>query len=247
MIYLTGDTHGDFRRFSTKHFPQQKDMDQNDYVIILGDFGGIFDGSRQETYWLDWLSDKPFTVLWLDGNHENFDVLDDFYPEPWHGGRVQRIRPNILHLCRGQVFRLEEKTFFTLGGAQSHDAKVLLSQSPSLSQDRRTLKRRKVPFRVEGESWWRQELPDQHDLRMALDALAWEDWEVDVVLTHCAPTSLQNRLFPHYPVNILTDFLETARQRLSYGQWFCGHYHQEIHLPDEHFRTLYESIIPLDD
>ena len=39
MIYITGDTHAQFNRFSTKHFPEQKNMTRDDYVIICGDFG----------------------------------------------------------------------------------------------------------------------------------------------------------------------------------------------------------------
>lgn len=39
MIYITGDCHGDYRRFSTQVFPEQKGMSKQDYVIICGDFG----------------------------------------------------------------------------------------------------------------------------------------------------------------------------------------------------------------
>ena len=43
MIYVTGDTHSDFQRFSTRIFPEQKDMSKDDYMIICGDFGnGLF-------------------------------------------------------------------------------------------------------------------------------------------------------------------------------------------------------------
>ena len=42
MIYITGDTHADFIRFSTDKFPIQKGMTKNDYVIICGDFGGVW-------------------------------------------------------------------------------------------------------------------------------------------------------------------------------------------------------------
>lgn len=245
MIYLTGDTHGDFRRFSTRRFPQQKHLGRDDFVLILGDFGGVFDGSPSELYWLDWLNDKPFTTLFLDGNHENFDVLDDLPCQDWHRGKVQYVRPHILHLCRGHVFRLDGQRLFVLGGGQSHDAKVLLPQGPGLGRDRRALRRRGTPFRVQGESWWPQELPGPFELRQALDALAWEDWETDFVLTHCAPTDLQARLFPGYPANALTDFLSSIRRRLTCRQWFCGHYHQSLHLADERFRVLYEEIVPL--
>ena len=34
MIYITGDTHGDFSRFSVEAFPEQKNMTKDDYVTI---------------------------------------------------------------------------------------------------------------------------------------------------------------------------------------------------------------------
>lgn len=44
MIYLTGDTHAEFKhRFNTDNFPEQKEMTKDDYVIICGDFGGVLD------------------------------------------------------------------------------------------------------------------------------------------------------------------------------------------------------------
>lgn len=46
-IYITGDTHGDFQRFGSKYFPQQKEMSRGDYVVIAGDFGGLWDGTRK--------------------------------------------------------------------------------------------------------------------------------------------------------------------------------------------------------
>lgn len=60
-FYITGDTHGGFQRFTTDNFPQQKQMGRDDYAIITGDFGGVWDDSPREAYWLDWLEEKPFT------------------------------------------------------------------------------------------------------------------------------------------------------------------------------------------
>ncbi len=121
MIFITGDTHGDFTRFSSQNFPEQQTMTKKDYVIICGDFGGIWNGSKEEEYWLDWLDEKPFTTLFVTGNHENYDLLKTYPFQYWNGGRVQRIRPSILHLTRGQIFEISGKTFFTMGGASSHD------------------------------------------------------------------------------------------------------------------------------
>lgn len=64
--------HGDFHRFSTRNFPQQRQMGREDYVIVTGDHGGVWDGSDRDRYWLGWLKKKPFTTLFVDGNHENF-------------------------------------------------------------------------------------------------------------------------------------------------------------------------------
>lgn len=75
-VYVTGDTHGDWMsRLKTSSFPEQKEMTKDDYVIILGDFG-LWDNSKREKYNLDWLEDKPFTTLFVSGNHENYDILD---------------------------------------------------------------------------------------------------------------------------------------------------------------------------
>ena len=125
-IYITGDTHGDVRRLNATSFFEQKEMTKDDYVVILGDFGLVWDWrgeSREERNWLNWLEDKPFTTLFIDGNHENHDRLNDMEVEDWHGGKVHKIRPTVLHLMRGQVFNIDSKKIFTFGGASSHDIK----------------------------------------------------------------------------------------------------------------------------
>lgn len=101
MIYITGDTHSDVSRFSTTEFPEQMLMSKNDYVIVCGDFGLVWNGSKRENYWLDWLENKPFTTLFVSGNHENFDMLKTYPIEEWHGGKVQFIRPSIIHIRIG--------------------------------------------------------------------------------------------------------------------------------------------------
>jgi len=115
MIYITGDCHGNFERFNNSIFPEQEEMTKDDFVIICGDFGGVWHKdveSEQETMILDWLECKPFTTLFVCGNHENFDRLYGYPVEEWNGGNVHRIRPSVIHLMRGQVFTLEGKRIF---------------------------------------------------------------------------------------------------------------------------------------
>ena len=119
MIFITGDCHGNFERFNPSIFPEQKEMTKEDYVIICGDFGGVWhkdEESPEETMVLDWLDSRPFTTLFVCGNHENFDRLYQYPVEDWHGGKVHKIRDSVLHLMRGQVFEIEEKKIFSFGG-----------------------------------------------------------------------------------------------------------------------------------
>ena len=112
MIYVTGDTHAniDIAKLNTTKFPQQKELTKNDFVIICGDFGLCWDGSHREMWWQDWLTAKNFTTLWIDGNHENFDMLYQFPLIDKFGGKVREIAPDIYHLDRGQVLTIERKS-----------------------------------------------------------------------------------------------------------------------------------------
>lgn len=114
MIYITGDCHRDFERFNMSIFPEQREMTKEDFVIVCGDFGGVWnkkEESKEETWLMDWLDCKSFTTLFVDGNHENFDRLYDYPVEEWHGGKVHKIRPSVIHLMRGQVFDIDGKAY----------------------------------------------------------------------------------------------------------------------------------------
>ena len=137
MIFITGDTHIplDISKLNSDKFPQQKELTKNDYVIICGDFGGIWYGNEKDNYWLNWLEKKNFTTLFVDGNHENFAALSQYEECSWNGGKVQFIRPSVIHLMRGYVFDLEginehrEGIFFCsqiLASAVSHSLRRVL-------------------------------------------------------------------------------------------------------------------------
>ena len=104
MIYVTGDCHGNFARFEQRNFPEQANMTKDDTVIITGDFGGVWFGDSRDDETLDWLERLPFTLVFVCGNHENYDALERYPVDDWHGGKVHRIRPHVLHLMRGQIF-----------------------------------------------------------------------------------------------------------------------------------------------
>lgn len=78
MIFITGDTHMpiDMGKLSRERFPIQDQLTKDDYVIICGDFGGVWDGRWHDKRCMDDLNARNFTTLFIDGNHENFDLLD---------------------------------------------------------------------------------------------------------------------------------------------------------------------------
>ena len=155
MIYATGDLHGNTLRFQPQYFPEQSDMTKDDYMIVCGDAGLVWHGDKSDDPQLDRLEALPFTVLFVDGNHENFDALSEYPVELWHSGKVHKIRPHVIHLMRGQAFELQGRTFFTMGGAQSHDIAdgILDMDSPDFYERYDSLRRNRGQFRINHISW----------------------------------------------------------------------------------------------
>lgn len=218
MIYLTGDTHREqdiFKINPDDGFSIGKSLTPNDYVIICGDFGCIWDGDKGDKFWLDWLESLPWQTCFIDGNHENFDLLEKYPIETWHGGKVHRIRSNIVHLMRGEVFTIENRTFFCFGGGASHD----------------------VQYRVSNVNWWQQELPTMEEMKNAQMNLNTFHWKVDYVLTHDVYSGHPFANKYTLDMNVydadyydLHDFLKEIESKLIYSYWLHGHYHvDEIH------------------
>lgn len=248
MIYITGDCHGNFERFNSSIFPEQNEMTKDDYVIICGDFGGVWnkdEESKMETMILDWLDCKPFTTLFVSGNHENFDRLMVYPVEEWHGGKVQKIRPSVIHLMRGQVYELEGKKIFTFGGASSHDIDggILELNDPDFKKKKKELDKGWKPYRINHLSWWKEELPSAEEMEEGRINLQNHNNKVDFVVTHCASSSTA-ALLSHgmYKPDMLTDYLEEIRQTVRFKKWFFGHYHDNRNVNAEEI-LLWEQII----
>ena len=250
MIYLTGDTHAEFSRFNTKNFPEQKEMTKDDMVIILGDFGGIWHDSREERYWLDWLNDKPFTLCFVDGNHECFTryYSDEFPIVDFHGGKAHQIRDSVYHLMRGYVFDFEDQSFFVMGGASSHDIwdgildpDDFPSNEAFMSTYKEWCRLRKM-FRVNKISWWKEEIPSDEELQRGLDNLKAHDNKVDFVLSHCLPQDIAFQVGAHDSDKLTLYFSKLLQDGLQFSHWYAGHYHVNERIFGK-FDVLYEDII----
>lgn len=249
MIFVTGDCHSTFEKFNTKLFPEQKEMTKEDYVIICGDFGGIWDkdeSGKEELWWLKWLENKPFTTLFIDGNHENFDRLYAYPVESWKGGKIHKIRPSIIHLMRGQVFDIDGIKFFTFGGARSHDISdgILECDDPNYKRKKKRLDRGRRPYRINRVNWWAEEMPTIEEMEEGCKNLETVKNEVDFIITHCCPSSTQMLIGGKepFPSDELTEYFQELRERVHFKKWFFGHYHDNKSV-NEKEQMLHDQII----
>lgn len=227
MIYVTGDAHGEVSRFERIH--EQYRLAENDALIVAGDFGCIFGLGRRDEMKLDALAALPYTILFLDGNHECFPQIYAYPEERWNGGRVHRIRPNILHLMRGQVYEMDGLSVITMGGGYSID----------------------MMYRIPGRSWWPEEMPSDEEYAEAWDNLKKHGNRVDVIISHAAPEEtmqmfVQTGVISHrFPQEVkLNLFLENVRQSVEHRHYYFGH----MHLDKPLFRNqtaLYEDVYHL--
>ena len=252
MIRITGDPHGDISRFYELYYNHgEGHWTKDDILIFCGDWGFLFLNNKSENSFLDDLSSRPYTICFVDGNHENFDAINAYPTIEWNGGKAHQIRKNIFHLMRGQVFTIEGKTFFTMGGAECHDIYTPVQDpaDPHFRENCRELYERGAFFRIKGKSWWPEELPDDGEYAEGWKNLRAHGMQVDYILTHCAPREVQRLLIPRlchglYPENALTEILQQISEQVTFREWFFGHYHGE--LTTGKYRLLYEELYPLD-
>lgn len=226
-IYLTGDIHGNPSRLSQKNLKLLNiELNKNDVAIVLGDFGLPWQNTKEEEYWINWMKSKPFKILFIDGNHENFDILNQFEVINLYGGKAHILADNIFHLMRGEVYSIENKTFFCFGGATSIDRW----------------------WRIEHESWWREENFSDAEQQNALDNLDKHDYIVDYVLTHTGPVKF-SELIPgdkqHYDYCPTADLLGIIEQKLSFKKWYYGHFHVDIDTTEK-ARCLYQDVMRIE-
>lgn len=167
--------------------------------------------------------------------------------DDWHGGKVHRIRPYVLHLMRGQIFELEGYRFFTMGGAKSHDIEDGILEPDAPDFERRIMMLQRKPrarYRVNHISWWAQELPSDEEYDQARRSLDAVGWQVDYIITHCAPTSIALMGSRHNEADRLTDFLQEVRERAKYHHWLFGHYHDNKAVDEKHI-LLWEQIVQI--
>ncbi|MBE6777867.1 MAG: hypothetical protein E7541_00575 [Ruminococcaceae bacterium] len=219
MVYVTGDIHGDPTRLNAALRPLRK----GDTLLVCGDFGFIWDGSPAEQKRLQKIGKLPYTVAFLDGRHENFDLLDAYPVTSWQGGQAQIISGQLVHLMRGEIYTVEGHTLFTFGGGESDDRE----------------------FRQPGVSWWPREVPSEEEMHRALDNLTARDWQVDYVCTHVPTLTAANRMNPRRAVDGVSLFLGGIEQKIACKRWYFASLHRDQAISDKR-RAVFEDVVAID-
>lgn len=212
-IFITGDKHGATTPFFG--LMEKQDLKDSDIMLITGDAGYVFYDDYK--YTIETLEQIfPGRIAFIDGNHENFDILGGMDVEEWSGGRVHRVSDRIFHLMRGEVFEIYGRRFFVFGGARTTD-----------------------PFdREPGQGWWPDdEEPTADEIAYGEDRLDENLNDIDYVISHEAPrmvrrfTTRKKNIPRDYVLpDVLDDWYAKASRGRRFKGWFFGHMHidQEI-------------------
>lgn len=230
-LYVSGDTHGIWDAAKIRQINATND----DYIIICGDCGVLWD-KQSAPKMIDFYNDMSAPILFVDGNHENFDMLGALPVTEFLGGRVHKISERIYHLMRGEIYTIANRKILAIGGGESHDRM----------------------FRKEGKTWWRAEAICNANIQNALFNLAKCDNKVDIVLSHIPPSKFKNLMIeefmqcgedvPKYLEEKLVDtrseeLLKQIEKVAKFKYWFSGHLHTDTHI--DKYYSLYDDVVPI--
>ena len=170
----------------------------------------------KEQKFLERLSKYRFNICFLDGTHENFDMLAKLKIKKWNGGKVHQIAPNIFHLLRGQVFTIEDQTVFTFGGGESPD----------------------IEIRFEMNTWSDKEIPTREELLEGVENLQKLGGKVDIIVTHEPPARIKDFLLLNTgldaPITAINTYLEDVGKTCKFSHWYFGSLHLDKFISATH-------------
>lgn len=215
-ITIVGDSHG-----NTDWLLNVIDQ-STDCIVQLGDFGYWGESKQAQRYLNDISSalvNQNKSLYFVDGNHENFDSLDqvDKYNRRTAEGFVE-VKPNLYHVTRGLDWNWYGKTFAAMGGARSIDQK----------------------YRTPGVSWWIQEQITFEQMQSIADKKP-----VDYLFTHDAPSCIPMQLGDYLESTMHRAQLDKVGAIFQPKMWFHGHYHRYLEYEFRH-RNSYSQVVGLD-
>ena len=163
-LFVSGDCHYDvdIKKLTTKNFPEQKNLDKDDVVVLMGDIALCWDSGRQDKYIQKWHENKNYSTLCVCGNHDNPKLIKTFPIVEKYGGKVYQITPHVCYAMTGEVYKICSYTCLVINGADSHDREI----------------------RTEGVDWWKEERISLEDINRAYKNLEKVNFKVDFIVSN---------------------------------------------------------------
>lgn len=217
MVYITGDMHGEFKRFETK---QIKRFTDDDILMVCGDFGFIWNGSENEKQTLISIGEKPYKTLFVDGTHENFDLLDKYPVEELFGGRVHHISGNLYHMMRGEIYTINNETYFAFGGGDSPDREI----------------------RINSGTWYSREMPSIDEMTYGVENLNKYNYKVDYIITHEPSGNARGLIDNRAEVSAIGSFFDELAKNVNYKCWYFGSVHFDRRVSGKNQAVFTETV-----
>ena len=207
MIYITGDTHGDFHRFN------HLNLKDEDIMIILGDVGINYYLDEYDKKLKERLSKYNFKFFCIQGNHEERpENIPSYHEVEMFGGQVyiENEYPNLIFAKNGELYNFNGKSILVIGGAYSIDKDYRISK---------------------GYPWFKNEQLSELERKHILEKYSGK--HVDIILSHTCPFKYEPKesfklSLPQELVDkSMEKFLDEVEEKLDYDKWYCGHYHIE--------------------
>ena len=214
MIFVTGDMHGDLDRFQT---PAVKKLGEKDVLMVCGDFGFVWDGSKAEQKTLKKIGKRKHDTVFVEGCHENYDLLREYPTVPYRGGLARKISGNVYQLLRGEVYEICGKKVFAFGGGDSEEQGL------------------------SGSRWWPEEQPSEEDQAKGVESLRKNGGKVDIILTHDAPAVIKHFIrLEDTEASCIHMYLDYIAKKCDFGQWYFCRYHLDKVIPPRYYAMFQE-------
>tara|TARA_A200000159_G_scaffold163425_1_gene189620 strand:- start:6186 stop:6857 length:672 start_codon:yes stop_codon:yes gene_type:complete len=199
MNYYTGDLHG--RLEFIKQVEDEATKSEANLIIQVGDFGIHF---REDCEVAEWFNSREGGLTWVTcgGNHDNWPKWREQESVELFGGKVKKLASGCFFADRNTILNIGGVKHLFFGGAESTDKAL----------------------RVEGESWWHEETPNQAEALDLFDAML--ESRPEVVVSHDAPSRIElgrmNRDTAPTP-RMLENVLKHSGHKPK--RWYFGHHH----------------------
>lgn len=209
-FFITGDTHGDFKRIAD--FCNKYNTTKDDIMCVLGDAGINYYLGKKDYLLKEFLKDLPITLFCIHGNHEERPQNIPSYGEmEWNNGIVyyEKDYPNILFARDGEIFNINGKTILVIGGAYSVDKEYRI---------------------MNGWSWFEDEQPND-EIKQYVKEQIKKQKHFDIVLSHTCPIMTQpTHMFLSWLDQSKVDkstekFLQEVADKIDFDSWYFGHFH----------------------